>query len=449
MRLHLSVRERDRLALLHGVAEGLLNVRQAADRAGLSVRQFRRLLRRYEAEGDGAVLHRARGRAPNNRRPEAQRQRALEEARKPVFHDFGPTLLAEHLSRNPEIGPLHAATLRLWLIEAGLWESKPRKLRHRRRRERRAAWGELVQMDTSIHPWLEERSGEEIVLISMLDDATSRLCARFVRRDTGAANRALIRDYIQAHGRPQALYVDRAGHFGNHRRSHRRGVPPEEREAEATHSLIRRALEAMDCEMITAYSPQAKGRVERLFGTLQDRLLKELRVQNIASRAEADRFLQEDFIPFWNQRFVVEPADPVDAHRPVPEDMNLEALFASTETRKITRDFTLRFRNQRYQMPRPQAQPTMPGSKVVIEERLDGSFFFRWHDQYLVLELAERSEDCWAARARKAVAQNAPRKPRPLPPKPAPDSPLRRFHAVSPRAERIFHERNRKNKIAS
>lgn len=204
--------------------------------------------------------------------------------------------------------------------------------------------------------------------------------------------------------------------------------------------------------MITAYSPQAKGRVERLFGTLQDRLLKELRVQAISSRAEADRFLQEVFIPFWDERFSVQPADPVDAHRPLPEDMDLEALFASTETRKVTRDFTLRFRNQRYQIPRVQAHPTMPGSEIVVEERLDGCLHFRWRDQYLELQPAERSEDCWSAQKRKAQAaaqKQAAKKPRSLPPKPAPDSPMRHFHAVSPRAEKIFREREAKRKMAS
>lgn len=452
MRLPLSVRERDRVALLRAVSEGLLSVRAAAERAGLSVRQFRRVLRRYEAEGDAAVIHRARGRPSNHRKPETQRQRVLEKASQADYHDFGPTLLAEHLARDPEIGPVHASTLRLWMIEAGLWEARPRKLRHRKRRDRRAACGELVQMDTSIHRWLEDRSDEEIVLISMLDDATSRLLAHFVPRDTGRANRAVIRDYLLTHGRPQALYVDQAGHFRNRRRSRRKDVPAEERETELTRSIIFRALQALECEMITAYSPQAKGRVERLFGTLQDRLLKELRVQKISSLAEADRFLQEQFIPFWNDRFTVPPAEPLDAHRPLPDEMDLEALFADTDTRKVTRDFTLRFRNQRYQIPREQAHPTMPGSEILVERRLDGSLHFRWRDRYLDLELAERSEDCWAAQQRKAETEakkRAAKKPHPRPPRPPADSPMRRFHPVSRRAAEIFREQEAKKKMAS
>ncbi len=249
--LRLSLRERDRLVLLRQVEAKELTVRRGAERAGLSVRHFRRLLRRFEREGDRAVIHRARGRPPNNGKGEDLRRRVLERAREGVFHDFGPTLLAEHLARDPQIGPLSAHTLRRWLIEAGLWEVRPRRLRHRRRRERRAARGELVQMDTSIHPWLEERSQEEIVLIAMVDDATSELFAGFVPRDTGAANRQLIVDYLGAFGRPRALYVDRAAHF----RQPRGRRVAEDRAHEHTQSLIRKALAQLGCEVILAHSP--------------------------------------------------------------------------------------------------------------------------------------------------------------------------------------------------
>lgn len=176
-------------------------------------RHFRRLLRRFETKGDRVVVHGLRGRASNWRLPESVRARALEKARQPLYHDFGPTLLSEHLARDPEIGFVHPATLRRWMIAEGLWKPAAQGKRHRRRRERRAAFGELVLMDTSIHPWLEERFGQEIVLIALIDDATSRLCARFFPRDTGAANRQMIVDYLQVHGRMGALYTDRASHF--------------------------------------------------------------------------------------------------------------------------------------------------------------------------------------------------------------------------------------------
>ncbi|MGH6917538.1 MAG: helix-turn-helix domain-containing protein, partial [Geminicoccaceae bacterium] len=228
----MSTQDRERLIVLRQVQEGMLKVSQAARRLDITTRQVRRLRRRFEAEGDSAVIHRARGRRSNRRLPDEVRARALEFARQPLYHDFGPTLLSEHLAWDPAIGEINPSTLRLWLIEEGRWQPEPRKLRHRRRRERRPAMGELVLMDTSIHAWLEERSSEEIVLVAMIDDATSRLFARFVPRDTGAANRQLIVDYLERHGRMGALYTDRASHFGNKRRTNKGGIPLEEREAE-------------------------------------------------------------------------------------------------------------------------------------------------------------------------------------------------------------------------
>ncbi len=187
--LTLSQKERDRLVYLRLVHAGQLSVSEGARRAGVQGRHFRRLLRRFEADGDQVVVHGLRGRASNRRLPGSVRERALEKARQPLYHDFGPTLLSEHLARDPEIGSVHPATLRRWMIAEGLWKPAAQGKRHRRRRERRAAFGELVLMDTSIHPWLEVRFGQEIVLIALIDDATSRLRARFFPRDTGAANR--------------------------------------------------------------------------------------------------------------------------------------------------------------------------------------------------------------------------------------------------------------------
>ena len=416
--LRMSLRDRDRLVLLRQVAAKELTVRRGAERAGLSVRHFRRLMRRFEQEGDGAVIHRARGRPPNNCRGEELRRRVLERAREGVFHDFGPTLLAEHLARDPQIGPLSAHTLRRWLIEAGLWEVRPRRLRHRRRRERRAARGELVQMDTSIHPWLEERSQEDIVLIAMVDDATSELFARFVPRDTGAANRQLIVDYLKAFGRPRALYVDRAAHF----RQPRGRRTAEDRAQEHTRSLIRRALAELDCEVILALSPQAKGRVERDFRTLQDRLLKEMRVRGISTLEAANRYLEAAFIPFWAERFTIPPTDPVDAHLPLPDKVDLEQLFAETETRVIGSDFTIRYKNQRLQIPRPQARATMPGKRLVVERRLDGTTRFRWKNRYLELLPAARPLPSPNGKGNGKQPMKKPRKPW----KPPPDHPWRR-----------------------
>ncbi|MGH7563950.1 MAG: ISNCY family transposase [Gemmatimonadota bacterium] len=418
--LEMSWKEVDRLGVLRQVEEEGLTVAAASERLGLTPRHVRRLLRRLEREGEAGLVHRGRGRPSNHRKPEALRARVLERVREEDFHDFAPTLLAEHLSRDPEIGPLSAHTLRRWMIEAGLWSRARRRARHRRRRTRRAAFGELVQMDTSIHPWLEDRCSESIVLVAMVDDATSRLFARFFGNDTGAANRLLLLDYLTRFGRPRALYADRAGHFRGHWRARERKL----RDLE-TLSLIQRALAALEVELITAYSPQAKGRIERTFGTLQDRLLKEMRLARVASLAEANRFLEEVFLPrCWTPRFTVQPCEPTDAHRPLPRGTDLHRLFAEEEERMVRNDFTLRYKNQLYQIERTEARDLKPKDRITIEQRLDGSLRFRHGERYL----SPTPLGPWSLRLRVDPEPRPKKKLKPPPPRPVPDDhPWRRF----------------------
>lgn len=417
--LTLSVKERDRLVVVRQVVEKELTVTRGAEVLGLSRRQLHRILLRYGKEGDGGLVHRARGRTPNNAKAEALKRKVMERSREEVFHDFGPTLLAEHLGRDPDIGEINPHTLRRWMIDAGLWTRKRKRLRHRRRRTRRSAFGELVQMDTSIHDWLENRSSEEIVLVAMVDDATSRLLARFFRRDTGAANRQLIIDYLERFGRMGALYTDRASHFTGHFHASSRKA----KDLQEALTLIRRALEVLDIALIRALSPQAKGRVERAFGTMQDRLLKELRVAQVCSLDGANRFLDEQFIPFWNRRFSVDPADPADAHRPLPKGVDLHRLFADEDRRVIGQDFTFRYKNRYYQIERRQADARMPKTKITIERRLDGSVRYRWRERYLAPSDLGRSKPPLLPKP-----QPAP-KPRrkPTPPPLTPDHPWKRY----------------------
>jgi hypothetical protein len=418
--LKLSQTDRDRLVLLHQVQQGQLSAAEGARRAGLGVRQFRRMVRRFEREGDGVVVHALRGRRSNRRLPEEVREAALAKARQPLYHDFGPTLLSEHLARDEAI-EVPAATLRRWMIEDGLWKPARQGKRHRRRRERRAAFGELVLMDTSEHRWLEARFGQKIVLIALIDDATSRLRARFFPRDTGAANRRMIVDYLRDHGRMGALYTDQASHFRVNWRAKERA---EQDEPEAI-TLIRRALNALQIELILALSPQAKGRVERLFGTLQDRLVKELRVAGITTMEGANDFLDEKFLPFWETRFTVAPHEATDALRPLADGVDLMQLFAETDERVIREDFTFRYANQHFQIEQSEAEPRMPGSRVTIEHRLDGSTRYRWRNGYLAPKpLPSERNRRPPSKVEEPAAE--PPQPRPLR-KPAPDHPWRSY----------------------
>lgn len=379
----MSLRERDCVSLLRQVHEGRLGAADAARRLGITPRQFRRIRRRWEVGGDAAVVHRGRGKPSNRRCASTVKARADELMRDPLYEDFGPTLLAEHLERDGQGTGVHPSTMRRWMLEAGCWSVEPRRRRHRRRRPRRAARGEMVLMDSSEHDWLEGRGPAELSLVAMIDDATSELSGRFFLRDTGQANRTVLAHYLRTHGRMGALYTDRASHFGNWRRPS--GARPADEDAEPVmvHSIIRRGLEALEITLILALSPQAKGRVERLFGTLQDRLVKEMRVARIASLVEANRFLEEVFIPFWNQRFTVPAAEPVDAHRRLPDGIDLDVLFAETERRRLGEDFTFRHRNVHWQVQAAEAHDLRPKQHVTIEHRLDGSTHYRCGGHYL------------------------------------------------------------------
>ena len=385
--LEMSQRDRDRLMVVRQAAKKQLTVTRGAELLSLSRKQMARLRDRYLEEGDGAVIHRSRGRRSNRAKPEAWRRRVLERAAEPLFHDFRPTLRAEHLSRDPDIGHVDPYTLRRWMIEEGLWTVKRRGVRHRKSRPRRAAVGELVQWDSSDHAWLEARYPRRLTLVTMIDDASSRLqYARFVEQDNGHVNREAVIRYLERYGRPVAFYADQAGHFMQETRSADTG-PQEQREAQLTESIIRRGLRELNVELIRARSPQAKGRIERDFGTAQDRLIKEMRIEGISTIEEANRFLEDFWIPFWNQRFAVEPAEAIDRHRPLAERVRLDVLFAETWTRVITNDFTFRFKNRRYQIGQQEARGLRPKDTITIEFRIDGSTHFRWKRRYLTPEL--------------------------------------------------------------
>lgn len=381
--LTLSLRDRDRVSVVRQVHEGRLGSAEAALRLGVSARQLRRMRRRWEREGDASVVHRGRGRPSNRRLRSELRERALEMARDPLYEDFGPTLLSEHLAADSRGGPAHPSTVRRWLVEAGVWKVERHRRKHRRRRPRRSAPGEMVLMDSSEHDWLEGRGADELSLIAMLDDATSELVARFYPRDTGLANREVLACYLAAHGRMGALYVDRASHFGNWRSPSGSRTAGDDADPVMINSIIRRGLEQLEIELILALSPQAKGRVERAFGTLQDRLIKEMRVAGVSSLEEANRFLEEVFTPFWNRRFTVAPQEPRDAHRPLPSGTDLNALFAETQTRSLRQDFTFRFRNEVWQIEEADAVGLRPRQTITIERRLDGTWHYRCGDRYV------------------------------------------------------------------
>jgi transposase len=376
-RIALSQRERDRLQVLHEVERKHLRQREAAKRLGLSERQVRRLLRRVKREGDRGVIHRLRGRCSNRKISSAVQQRILAEVRR-RYADFGPTLASEHLARQG-LG-VSRETLRQWLIQAGLW--KPRRQRVEAVhvwRERRAACGELVMMDSSEFRWLEER-GPTLQLIALIDDATSRFWGRFVEHDSTEENLRTLEQWLRRYGRPEALYTDRGSVFAVNRLA-----PLDEQLAgEPAPSQFGRALRELDIRWIAARSPQAKGRIERLFGTLQDRLVKEMRLAGVSTIEQANRFLQEVFVPSWEQRFTVAPRQSQDAHRSLGR-YRLEQILSVRESRSVANDYSLRWQGQRWAISRAEVRPGLRGARVQVERRLDGNSWVRFRDGYLSL----------------------------------------------------------------
>jgi hypothetical protein len=375
---------------------GQITQQQAAEQMRLSVRQVRRIYVRFREQGDEGLLHRSRGQPSNRRIPDEVRAQAIA-LLESEYHDFGPTLAAEKLGERNGL-QVSKETVRKWMIEVELYKPKSRKPHHRSWREPKECFGELIQVDGSEHNWFGE-SGPKVVLLATVDDATKRLFCRFAVGETTEEVMALLRDYIRASGRPLAIYADLHSIY----RTTRGPSLEEQLEGQQPETQMARALRELDIAYIPSYSPQGKGRIERTFKTLQDRLVKDLRLQGISDIHSANRFLKEHYIKAYNGQFVVEPASPADAHRSA-EGFDLDAILSNQESRTVTNDYTISYYNTRYQITRESATPGLRGAKVIVEKRLNGSIKVRFRGGYLkVTELPPA--------APKAHAQTQP-KPR-------------------------------------
>lgn len=394
--LVLSTKDRDRLKVLHEVKGEHLTQRAAAQQLGISDRWVRELLERVKQEGDRGVVHRLRGRVSNRRLAERVRTKALElvPAR---YGDFGPTLACEYLAQKHEV-KVSKETLRKWLIGAGLRRVKRREVEEAHVwRPRRSCRGELVQWDTSEHDWLEGR-GPKLYLVAMIDDATSQAYARFVEHDSSEENLRVLWGYLERWGRPVAFYRDKGSLFTVNK------PPVEARDDEAVkeeRTQIGRALKELGVEWVAAHSPQAKGRIERFFGTAQDRLLKGLRIAKAASLGEANRYLEQEYLPSWNQTFTVVAANLSDAHRPLSREQDLAAILSHVEERVVTPDYTIRYQGKIYQIARADVRAGLRGGRVRVEQHLDGSLGVKFREHYV------------------SIAECHPRPKTPAPPKPA------------------------------
>jgi transposase len=377
-RIALSQRERDRLKVLHEVKQKHLTQVEAAARLKVTDRQVRRMLLRLGERGDHSLVHGLRGR-PSNRKLAARLEQKILARLRQRYADFGPTLAAEHLAQ--EGFTVSRETLRKWMTKAALWRPRAQRVKTVHVwRERRASFGELLMQDSSPFRWLEDR-GPACQLIALIDDATSRIWGRFAEHDTTEENLRTLEGWLRRYGRPLAHYTDKASIF-------RKAGPqplPEQLRGDPLRTQFGRALNELGIEWIAAHSPQAKGRIERLFETLQDRLVKEMRLAGIDSIQGANHFLEMRFLPEWEQRFTVVPRLSGNAHRPLGREHRLQEILSVRVARKVAQDYTVSWDGVRWGVPREEVCAGLSGADVEIERRLDGSHWLRFRKRYLRL----------------------------------------------------------------
>lgn len=440
-KIEMSTGERRRMALMTRVADGLLKLRVAGEMIRVSYRQVKRIWRRYRQEGDAGLVHRSRGRRSNRTRPAAERKRAVALYGK-RYAGFGPLLASEHLATDHGIVVDHE-TLRRWLLAAELWHPRRRRATHRAARERRPRQGDLVQIDGSEHDWFEGR-GPRTVLMVMIDDATNRTLARFYPAEDTAAAYDIFERYVRLYGLPTALYPDRDSIYI----CTREASLEEELANIGPETQFARAMRELGVELIPAYSPQAKGRVERRHGLFQDRLVKEMRLLGIRTIEAANAYLDGTFLALVNTRYTVMACDPANGHQPRPSAATLALVLSWQEHRNVAKDWTLCWRNRRLQIDARHAALGLPGRRVVVAERRDGTLAILHGKRLLTFRNAP-------APATPTPRPVAPQTPRPTRKPPAADHPWRRSALVHrlvfrpPPTSYMAHSRGAENQAAA
>ncbi len=378
----MSAKEIKRLHVVGKYHEGFIGQADAAEILGISVRHFRRMQKRVHEEGATGVVNRHRGKPSNHAIQIQTRQNALEAYRR-KYYDFGPTLAVEKLWEYESI-KVSKETLRKWLIDAGLWQKQNKRKKHRQYRQRRSCFGMMVQIDGSEHAWFEDRRGK-CVLMAYIDDATNHVYARFYEYEGTIPAMDSFMRYARKYGLPSSIYLDR----------HTTYKSPKKQDEEYDENGARidalsqfaRAMKELQVEVIHAYSPQAKGRVERLFGILQDRLVKELRLKGISSMEEANRYLPEYF-KRHNAQFAVMAEEAKDMHRPAPGASVLREILCIKTERTVRNDNTISHNGKLYQI-----HAALYGKKVLVEERIDGKMLIRRNNEsFNVSEITMRPQ---------------------------------------------------------
>jgi len=369
----MSDKELRRAGVLARVESGELKLLDAAVVMGVTYRQSKRLAKRYREGGTVGLKHGGAGRESNRKKPKKFRERVMRLVGKKYSGEegerFGPTLAAEHLASDDGV-EVNAQTLRRWMLAEGLWSRARKRRWHRKRRERKEHVGELVQMDGSFHEWLEER-GPRGCLMNMVDDASGNTLARMGKEETIWAAVAVLRAWIKKYGIPVALYTDWKNVYV------REASSKEQLQGVVPVTQFGRMCQRLGIRIIAANTAQAKGRVERNHGTHQDRLVKKLRLKNIKTYAEANLFLEKQYLPEHNRRFGKTPSQPEDYHRAA----ELEEVFHLETRRILGNDWVVRHENHYYQVLAQSRNYAPAKSQVTVCEWEDGRVQIRYRDR--------------------------------------------------------------------
>jgi hypothetical protein len=390
--LRMSSKERVRLDAMNRVRRKELCVVKAAALMGISVRQARRLWKRFRLGGDKGLVHQLRGKA-SNRRLDGDLGNRIIKRHQEQYSDFGPTLACEKLAlEGMQVSP---NTLTALLKQRGLWQRKRKRKRHRSRRERRSWFGSMIQMDGSHHDWFEGRRGK-CVLMVLIDDASNWTYARFYEAETTRAAFDAFGRWVGLHGVPRSLYVDQHSIY-------------RDQDHPQKPTQFGRAMKELDVELICAHSPQAKGRVERRNAVFQDRLVKELRLRGISDIQQANALLEGSFLEELNRRFAVSPAKSADMHRAVKNGLALEQVLCVRQERVVGSDWCVRWDNRFVQIHKEHEALGLAGKRVLVKQLGEGGLIVEHKGVRLgCQELPCRPE---VPRARKVVVNNRRWKP--------------------------------------
>ena len=374
----MTPRELSRYEIIKRLLKQEINGTQASKLIGLSVRQVKNLKVRVKQEGAQGIVHKGRGGVSNRKLPEPFRQQ-IEGIVRERYSDFGPTFASEKLQEREQLKINHE-TLRQLMIGWGLWQPHLRKRNkeYRAWRARKEHYGEMEQFDGSYFQWFEDRA-PECCLLAAIDDATGKLTQlKFVDWEGVKNAFSFWKDYLETKGKPLSIYLDRHS-------TYKQNMKSVFDDPNCLTQFERAMKKDLGVKIIHAYSPQAKGRVERLFETLQDRLVKELRLADISTIDQANQFANEVFLPRFQKQFSVKPAKRGNLHSGLTkwEKDNLEQIFSIHSQRIVNNDFTVKFKGNWYQLAKRQPALVRPKERIRVEERLDGMIFLSLKDKNL------------------------------------------------------------------